>query len=456
MKKLYIALLTILIAGTILVIWKRKIWFSNPPEVAYTTSQTPDRVILTVGENGDTERNVSWLCDTTLTQGNIEITQKESKDTLHIEATGTIVKSRSGKSAFYKAHLSGLIPGKSYAYRVHNDTLASKWFAFEMPQTEGEQAFIYVGDNQDHENGDSRQVFKNIRKRYPNVKFWALGGDVIDRPTDAYWSYWYSTMDSIAGQMPFIAATGNHEYLKGITKTLDSRWTYSFFNPGNGPDEFIGRSYYVNFKDMCFIVIDSDGIQGPISLYNHRAWLKKTLSTSTKKWKIVMLHHPVYSVRSGRSNYYVRWTFKPLFEKYGVDLVLQGHDHGYSRITTKNGKEKQTPIYIVSSCSPKFYVVGFDQVHDRLGSNLLVYQHIAVLNDTLKYRAFTQDNEPYDDLVVVRTPGQSSKVIDNAAEWPEQLELPPAYRNNNKVNLEKYQQKVEERKQYKKQLSTAP
>lgn len=455
MKKIYIALFTILIAATILVIWKRNIWFGNPPEAAYTTSQAPERILLTVGENGDTQRNVSWLCDTILTQGNIEITQEGSKDTLHLHATGAIVKSRSGKSAFYKVQLSGLVPGKSYAYRVHNNALASRWFSFHMPKTEDNQSFVYVGDNQDYENGNSHQLFQNIHKRYPNVAFWALGGDIIERPTNAYWSYWYSTMDSIAGQVPLIAATGNHEYLKGITKTLDSRWTYSFFNPENGPNGFIGRSYYVDFKDICFIVIDSDGIQGPVSLYNHRVWLKKILSATTKKWKIVMMHHPVYSVREGRSNYYVRWTFKPLFEKYGVDIVLQGHDHGYSRITTKNGQKKQTPVYIVSSCSPKFYVIGFDQVHDRLGSNIQLYQHIAIQNDTLKYQAFTQDGQPYDDLAIIHTAGQTSTVVDNAVDWPEQLDLPLAFQNG-KINLKKYQQNIEERKLYKKQLSTIP
>lgn len=452
MKKRYIILLVILLAGGALTIWKWNTWFGNPPEAAYTTPQTPDRVILTLGEDAVHTRHISWRCDTTVTEGWVELVQGNTPDTLKLPAQGELVSSRSGRSAFYRAELTDLLPGATYHYRVVNTPHASEWFTFSMPRPDSVLSFIYIGDIQDQIEGSTQDLFRSIHRQHPEVAFWALGGDVIERPTDAYWNYWYSTMDSLTGRMPFIAATGNHEYLKGVIKTLDPRWTYSFFNPANSPKDFAGRSYAVNFKDLCYIVIDTDGIQGVASLYRHRRWLKEILSTTDKKWKIVMMHHPVYSVREGRNNFYVRYTFKPLFEAYGVNLVLQGHDHGYSRITTKNKEQqKECPVYIVSSSSPKAYNIGFDRIHDRLGSNLQLYQYIAIHGDTLRYQAYTPEQKLYDDLSLINN-GTVTKIIDHAEYLPEHLELPPAYRNGKKVNLKKYQQKVKEREEYKKQL----
>lgn len=452
MRTFFTILIIILIAVSALFIWKWNTWFGNPPEAAYVTPPTPDRVILTMGEDATHTRRISWRCDTTLTQGWVELVQDNTTDTIKLLAQGELVNSRSGHSAFYRTELSGLHPGETYHYRVVNSPHASKWYTFSMPQPDSTLSFIYVGDIQDQIEGSTQDLFRTIYRQHPEADFWTLGGDVIERPTDAYWNYWYSTMDSIAGKVPFIAATGNHEYLKGLVKVLDSRWTYSFSNPENGPQKFSGRSYVVNFKNLCYVVIDTDGIQGAASLYRHRRWLKEILSTSDKKWKIVMMHHPVYSVREGRNNFYVRYTFKPLFEKYGVNLVLQGHDHGYSRITTKNKNlQKECPVYIVSSSSPKAYNIGFNSIHDRLGSNLQLYQYITIHGDTLHYQAYTPEQELYDNLSIVDN-GQTTIVIDHAEKLPEHLELPPAYRNGKKVNLKKYQQKVKEREEYKKSL----
>lgn len=444
MKKRYIIILIILIAGSALTTWKWNTWFGNPPEETYITPAAPDRIILTLGEDAESTRRITWRCDTLLTNAYIEIARDNTTDTLKIEATGNIINSRAGKSAFYKAELRELSPGFSYHYRVVNPPVASGWYSFHLPSPDSTLSFIYSGDIQDHKQGSTREMFSNIRRQNPDVAFWALSGDVIERPTDAYWTHWYSSMDSIAGQIPIIAATGNHEYLKGAIKTLDPRWIHSFSNPENGPKDFTGRSYFLHFKDLCFIVIDTDGIQGPVSLYRHRAWLKQVLSTTTKKWKIVMMHHPVYSVRNGRNNYYVRYTFKPLFEKYGANLILQGHDHGYSRITTKNDDgQKESPVYIVSSSSPKSYNIGINPIHDRLGSNLMLYQRITIQGDSLRFEAFTPENTLYDDFTIINT-GKQSKVADHAEHLPEYLELPPAYRNG-KVNIEEYEQKIEER-----------
>ncbi len=79
-----------------------------------------------------------------------------------------------------------------------------------------------------------------------------------------------------------------------------------------------------------------------------------------------MLHHPVYSIKGKTNNLAVRWMFDGLFREYGVDLVLQGHEHNYARMTNKNDEgEMTTPLYLVSHASPKSYRLSFNDKYDR-------------------------------------------------------------------------------------------
>src|SRR4029453_5706499 len=67
-------------------------------------------------------------------------------------------------------------------------------------------------------------------------------------------------------------------------------------------------------------------------------WLEKQLAASGSDWKIAFFHHPLYS-SGGRhgSDLQLREQLEPLFLKYGVDIVLAGHEHFYERIKPQKG-----------------------------------------------------------------------------------------------------------------------
>ena len=81
--------------------------------------------------------------------------------------------------------------------------------------------------------------------------------------------------------------------------------------------------YSVEYQDILIIVLNSTGHLEKQTEYN----VKEKLSKTKAKWKIVTNHHSVFSPASGRDFKYARKIWKPLFDKYGVDLVLNGHDH---------------------------------------------------------------------------------------------------------------------------------
>lgn len=118
----------------------------------------------------------------------------------------------------------------------------------------------------------------------------------------------------------FHAALGNHDSPR--------QTAYKPFNMG-------GKRYYT-FRPKSgirFFALDST-LMDKAQL----EWLERELADSGSEWKIVFCHHPMYSsgARHG-SSIGIRSALEPLLVKYGVALVLAGHDHFYERIKPQQG-----------------------------------------------------------------------------------------------------------------------
>jgi 3',5'-cyclic AMP phosphodiesterase CpdA len=112
---------------------------------------------------------------------------------------------------------------------------------------------------------------------------------------------------------------GNHDYLRG-------RGRYELGLLG-----MPGPYYMRTLGDAQLFFLDSNVVSD-----RQTAWLEQQLADSTAIWKIAV-YHPPYTCggHSGNSRVVARWV--PLFEQYGVQLVLSGHDHNYQRFAARNG-----------------------------------------------------------------------------------------------------------------------
>ena len=120
--------------------------------------------------------------------------------------------------------------------------------------------------------------------------------------------------------MKFYASLGNHD-----------EPNQRFYKPFN----MNGERYY-SFKpkgNIRIFALDSNYVDKA-----QLDWFEKELKASGSDWKIVFFHHPVYS-SGGRhgSDEMLRAQLEPLFLKYGVDAVFQGHEHFYERIKPQKG-----------------------------------------------------------------------------------------------------------------------
>jgi hypothetical protein len=114
------------------------------------------------------------------------------------------------------------------------------------------------------------------------------------------------------------------------------------------------RYYTTSHGPADFFYLDSSvpGVFGPDS-ETQWEWLDDMLAGSTNQWKIVTLHHPLYSSGRHGSTVGARERLEPILARRHVDLVLAGHDHNYERTHPQQGV-----THVVSGGGCKTTAVG--------------------------------------------------------------------------------------------------
>ncbi|MEO6867411.1 MAG: metallophosphoesterase [Gaiellales bacterium] len=139
-----------------------------------------------------------------------------------------------------------------------------------------------------------------------------------------YQKNWEPSFGAVARSRDFMPSLGNHDMYKD-----DLRPYFAHF------PHLKGQAYYTFTKnDAQFFALDSDQDLRPGSA--QLKWLEQQLANSKQPWKVVYLHYPMYG---SDENAYpeIADSVQPLLEKYGVQLVVAGHEHNYLRAKPRNG-----------------------------------------------------------------------------------------------------------------------
>ena len=416
MKRWVIKLLAIVILIVGVAIWvgsQWDSWFHNPEEQPYSVSTSPTRILLTFGNDGEQSRYVSWMCDTTI-HDDAALLLAEGHDTMTIKAIGEVFHSRAGKAAFYRAEMKSLDARKDYHYSVVTNGQQSKWYSFRTHNPKADKfSFMFVGDVQDTIDGKANEMLREALMNHPEVEFVAFGGDLTERPTDAYWAETFRSIDSICTAMPVVNILGNHDYLKGIIKHSERRVALIFPYFLKGMEERGDENHLFSFAyhNASFFLLDSD--REAWNLIGQRIWLKENLENTDAKHKIVMLHHPLYSIKRKNNNLIQRWFFNGIIKDCGVDLVMQGHEHAYSHCTSDESPLKgnvctNKPLYTISHCSPKNYSIHPTERFHPIGNESRYYQIVDVGKETITMRGYDAVSGTLIDSVVI-APSNSPK-----------------------------------------------
>jgi len=259
-------------------------------------------------------------------------------------------------------------------------------------------------------------------------------GDLVDTSnSDSQWGEWFAAGGWVNGMIPSFATTGNHEY-SGSTVSPQFKTAFAF--PENGPqgtgpiyDALKGTAFYTDYQGVRFISMNSNtaavaSALRPEFINVQAQWLEGLLQNNPSKWTVVTFHHPMFANEPARNNPAQRAAWLPILERYGVDLVLQGHDHSYARGNVVSGSTSQSgngTMYVVSVSGPKMY--GADNsnwvengaVQRKLLTNTQLYQIISVDGDRLTYKALTATGRLHDQFTVDKPAGQGKIITEDLA-----------------------------------------
>jgi hypothetical protein len=187
----------------------------------------------------------------------------------------------------------------------------------------------------------------------------------------------------LLARAPIYPSLGNHD----VVTQNGAPWLQIFHLPNNAGSADTPRYYSYNWGNTHFMALDSEQDYGPTS--PQYAWLLGDLQSAAfhgATWHIAYFHRPPYSSGYGHgSEYSLREAWSPLFERFGVDLVVNGHEHNYERTLPRqdypppDGSAGHPVTYIVTGGGGKqLYNVGRKQ---WTAASSMVYHFLEVRVD---------------------------------------------------------------------------
>jgi hypothetical protein len=172
------------------------------------------------------------------------------------------------------------------------------------------------------------------------------------------WDQFLAQTESVAKSVPWMVSFGNHDMEAWYSPNGYGGEAARFTLPDNGPDKanlpgvysFVyGNTAIISLdpNDVSYEIPANLGISGGTQTKWFEAQLKKYRAAKDIDFVIVFFHHCAYCTSTAHaSEGGVRQEWVPLFEKYQVDLVINGHNHQYERTDVIKGDAvaKKLPI----------------------------------------------------------------------------------------------------------------
>lgn len=335
-------------------------WQSAP--AAYAPSALPDRIVTNWTAEPSTSFSVTWRTSTAVAQGYGEIAEASDgpdfeKSASRVEAAGENYETKQGPARAHSVTFRGLKPATEYLYRVGDGKDAwSEWIPFRTAAARPEPfTFLYLGDAQTRIQAVWPRVVRKAYETAPNARLVIHAGDLINNhDRDEQWGEWHEGSTFLHRSVPALPVPGNHEHGRdaGGARRITANWRPQFTLPLNGLAGIEETNYFVDFQGVRFVALNSNE-----KIEEQAAWLDKLLENNPNRWTVVFFHHPVYSGARGRDNKEVRELWQPVFDRRGVDLVLNGHDHVYARtrMVRGDGGKDGGAVYVVSVSGAKMY-----------------------------------------------------------------------------------------------------
>jgi len=254
--------------------------------------------------------NLTWGNDTSYNLGNVNTTEY-------------------GDDHQHKYLINNLDFETEYFYRVvvQGDTIKGN-FRSSPDENEKTLTFLAYGDTRSqpsHHNDVAEQMLLEIANDTNALSLIIFSGDFVSNGnTETDWDEQFfdgnlNYIRDLMQKVPYLATVGNHE---GNGILFAKYFPYPFYSYENNYWSF-------DYGPAHFTIIDqfSDYSKGSAQYL----WIEDDLASSDKQWKFILLHEPGWSAGGGHENNEdVQQLIQPLCVEYGVQFVLNGHNHYYS------------------------------------------------------------------------------------------------------------------------------
>jgi tartrate-resistant acid phosphatase type 5 len=263
-----------------------------------------------------------------------------------------------------------------------------------IPRENGVQYFLVVGDWGRNGQGDAQAVadWMGVAADQFNARFVISTGDNfyccgVASTEDHQWvSSFENVFRSHSLQIPWYVVLGNHDYQGNVQAQIEySKKSQRWKMPAR---------YFTNiFNDTRFIFIDSSPF---IRSYHNRtgsypdlhlqdttrqlAWLDSVLTQSRERWKIVVGHHPIYSVGEHGSEPDMKRLIEGKLEQHHVHVYFAGHDHSLQSLQ-RNGSRV---YHVISGGGSERTPVKKDLPISRFAKESTGFMLVAQSEDVMK------------------------------------------------------------------------
>ncbi|MGE5481657.1 MAG: fibronectin type III domain-containing protein [Bacteroidota bacterium] len=310
----------------------------------------PDQIVLSWIDDPSTTMAISWRTSPDVTGTIVQywpisesssrasesdaITVKDEplpqESVRQVEGSSFLWASSHGEMRIHRVQLTSLSPGTTYAYRV-GDGSETRWssiYTFSTAPTSASTVSLLVVTDSQAPPGQYtawRYTLKAALSDELLEQFIVHAGDIVDIGGDElHWEQWFDAAADLIACNPLLVALGNHELLQDKGAMA---FRSHFYVSDNNP-----LSYSLTYGNLLHIVVLDSEARGAVDVAEQRRFLEQDLAAHKDlPWTVVVMHRPPHSTVRSWSNEDVLSNYVPLFEEYGVDLVIAGHDHTYAR-----------------------------------------------------------------------------------------------------------------------------
>jgi hypothetical protein len=367
---------------------------------------------------------IGWLTPTEATIGWEVIAERKVTDTPYASLG---VNYPSEKMQFRSVVLSGLKPNTEYRYQLKSKSYEGRVVPFRtLPDADATSfKFAMIGDTQRGEVPESAEI---ERKLFAQILAWRPAvvlhlGDMLNTGRGNGLSgrkAWYRTLTrnrDMRASILMAPSAGNHCLLGS-----GHGWYADYFADVKGlkdpQDDGSQPPFYYSFDvgNVHFVSLctESPKVQAkenvsakkvrnlPFSYNEQLAWFERDLKTTKAAWKVVFFHQPFHTAGGYPAPDDFRKDFGAVCDKYGVQLLLSGHDHSYQKTrritnTTRELSDRGT-VQVVSGGGDikQFNARPNPPAWNLLHKKINHYVQVEVTSEALRFTAVDVNGKTFD------------------------------------------------------------